>query len=94
MEPGFVCRQGSQALPSLCQGICGDGLEVHGEQCDDGNLLPGDGCDPFCQVGRMHMSTCAEGGNIMWREAIIAYLEQITQITIIIYHIAYIYNSL
>ncbi|MCX4241849.1 DUF4215 domain-containing protein [Paraliomyxa miuraensis] len=29
---------------------CGNGVVDAGEQCDDGNLLPGDGCSEFCQV--------------------------------------------
>lgn len=28
--------------------VCGDGLPDVGELCDDGNLLPGDCCSPFC----------------------------------------------
>ena len=31
-------------------GICGDGVVTGGEQCDDGNLADGDGCDSSCQV--------------------------------------------
>lgn len=30
--------------------LCGDGLQVGPEQCDDGNLDPGDGCDASCQI--------------------------------------------
>jgi len=30
--------------------VCGDGVEAHGEACDDGNLLGGDGCDHRCRV--------------------------------------------
>jgi cysteine-rich repeat protein len=29
-------------------GICGDGIVDAGEECDDGNLMPGDGCAPDC----------------------------------------------
>ncbi|MEM6790471.1 MAG: DUF4215 domain-containing protein [Myxococcota bacterium] len=29
---------------------CGDGLRVGPEQCDDGNLMAGDGCDAACQL--------------------------------------------
>src|SRR5262249_55861188 len=31
---------------------CGDGIvdDQHGEQCDDGNTIAGDGCSPTCQV--------------------------------------------
>ena len=30
--------------------ICGDGVLDPGEQCDDGNLLDGDGCSAICEV--------------------------------------------
>lgn len=29
---------------------CGDGVEMHGEACDDGNMEGGDGCDRKCRV--------------------------------------------
>src|SRR3989338_3252486 len=29
---------------------CGNGGVSNAEQCDDGNRIPGDGCDAFCQV--------------------------------------------
>ncbi len=32
------------------QAICGDSLADAGEQCDDGNVLDGDGCSATCQV--------------------------------------------
>ena len=31
-------------------GACGDGVQQAGEACDDGNLDPGDGCSPICEV--------------------------------------------
>lgn len=31
-------------------GICGDDIVDPGEQCDDGNVVPGDGCSAFCMV--------------------------------------------
>jgi len=30
--------------------VCGDGIIVPGESCDDGNLNGGDGCSPTCQL--------------------------------------------
>jgi cysteine-rich repeat protein len=30
--------------------MCGDGLVTFNEQCDDGNLVVGDGCDASCVV--------------------------------------------
>ena len=41
---GFITESG------FCKEICGDGLNFHVNQCDDGNLVDNDGCDKFCQV--------------------------------------------
>lgn len=30
--------------------VCGDGVQAGAEQCDDNNILPGDGCDAMCKV--------------------------------------------
>jgi len=48
VEPGFEC----DGEPSVCDGICGDGLVRGSEGCDDGEDPPaaGDGCDASCQV--------------------------------------------
>jgi cysteine-rich repeat protein len=32
-----------------CNETCGDGKRLY-EECDDGNLSPGDGCSPSCTV--------------------------------------------
>ncbi|MEW5852545.1 MAG: DUF4215 domain-containing protein [Myxococcota bacterium] len=40
------------ALPYVCElatPVCGNGAFEEGEQCDDGNTDPGDGCDATCQ---------------------------------------------
>lgn len=37
-------------LPSAHAQVCGDSEPDAGEQCDDGNLANGDGCDATCQV--------------------------------------------
>ena len=39
-----VSTVGDDAEPA-----CGDGIVQSGEQCDDGNTVPGDGCDALCQ---------------------------------------------
>ena len=31
-------------------GVCGNGILEPGEECDDGNLITGDGCDSSCQI--------------------------------------------
>ena len=30
--------------------VCGNGILQAGEQCDDGNLFAGDGCNQFCMI--------------------------------------------
>ncbi|CAD8155199.1 unnamed protein product [Paramecium pentaurelia] len=42
----IICesRLGYQIKDGICQNICGDGLQVDNEQCDDGNENSGDGC--------------------------------------------------
>lgn len=43
-QDGMIDKDDSDCL------ICGDGIvDPPIEQCDDGNLAPGDGCDQFCQ---------------------------------------------
>lgn len=38
-------------LPSFeCHPICGDGVLISPEKCDDGNSISGDGCDSDCGV--------------------------------------------
>jgi len=37
--------------------VCGDGLVEAGEQCDDGNTTPGDGCSDICQ----YEAVCGDG---------------------------------
>ena len=44
MLRGYVCERGSSSP------ICRNGILESPETCDDGNLLPGDGCDTFCRV--------------------------------------------
>ena len=39
-----------------CSSVCGDGLRSFLEQCDDGNVQDGDGCDSSCTL---------EQGNIL-----------------------------
>ncbi len=42
-----VCAQGEYR--PLTYRVCGDGLQVPGEACDDGNPTSGDGCSPTCE---------------------------------------------
>jgi len=49
---------------------CGDGTQSGIEECDDGNLIPGDGCNEFCQVvvcgnGITEPSEMCDDGNVI-----------------------------
>ena len=46
IENGYTCH----GTPSVCRGVCGDGLKAFHEECDDGNLVKEDGCSHLCQV--------------------------------------------
>ena len=56
--PGWACAVGpSHLAPQVapgdsCAPVCGDGLVVGGEACDDGNLRGDDGCTGDCRVRR------------------------------------------
>ena len=46
----FACP-GACLAPCVCGGECGDGVtEAPTEECDDGNLVNGDGCSATCQI--------------------------------------------
>ncbi|KIG11802.1 Molybdopterin oxidoreductase, iron-sulfur binding subunit [Enhygromyxa salina] len=54
------------------ESICGDGANTGSEQCDDGNLVDGDGCDADCSYteilgitsGGAHNCALIEGGRV------------------------------
>ncbi|MFO7639409.1 MAG: DUF4215 domain-containing protein, partial [bacterium] len=58
-------------LGAACAGsdgsVCGDGVREGDEECDDGNRLPGDGCDPSCRFecgnGRLDPNEECDDGN-------------------------------
>ena len=41
--------------------ICGDSIQESGEQCDDGNLNNGDGCNSSCQTESTPNPVCGDG---------------------------------
>lgn len=47
VEVGWDCTGSS---PSLCEWICGNGGLDLNEECDDGNLSLGDGCEDCIQT--------------------------------------------
>lgn len=55
---------GIQAAVVECGGpppICGNGIRENGEICDDGNTLPGDGCDAQCKCEELRGDVNANG---------------------------------
>ncbi len=52
IEQGFVCKPGVDGAPQSCIPFnkCGDGVVSFPEQCDDGALEAGDGCDSTCKL--------------------------------------------
>ena len=54
----------SDTTPDACRtdcrrAHCGDGTLDSGEECDDGNVLACDGCDPLCKLETGHL--CGDG---------------------------------
>ena len=45
----FVCDVVEGCMAELQPNCCGNGLVEGTEICDDGNILPGDGCTPLCK---------------------------------------------
>jgi len=54
-KPNVIAARGPT---TACNAICGDGHVDAGEQCDDGNALPGDCCSATCQY---ETSACDDG---------------------------------
>jgi fibro-slime domain-containing protein len=52
VELGYACVPSAMPPPaSVChKTVCGDGTKEGGEQCDDGNLVPYDGCSATCTI--------------------------------------------
>jgi fibro-slime domain-containing protein len=67
LEPGFACvNMGSPPLSVCHKTVCGDGIKEGFEQCDDGNLIPYDGCSPTCTLdakcsGGTCTAVCGDG---------------------------------
>ncbi len=60
-------NNGPMQHPVTCQQVCGDGLIVGTESCDDGNTLPGDGCSATCTIEPTHSCTgCPQGPSVCY----------------------------
>jgi cysteine-rich repeat protein len=73
-----VCIMGR---PLDAQAVCGNGVIEPGEQCDDGNTAPGDGCSATCQLenggpgdtGCCSSSRSTAGGSILLALGVLAF---------------------
>ncbi|CAK80828.1 unnamed protein product, partial (macronuclear) [Paramecium tetraurelia] len=46
----LACDIGYQLQNNRCYELCGDGIKLTNEECDDGNILSLDGCSEKCQI--------------------------------------------
>lgn len=67
---GIACTRANDCDPTIGEtcdiigfGCCGDGTVDVGEECDDGNLIDGDGCSTMClnEGSRAAGITCGDG---------------------------------
>ncbi len=58
INAGWACSDYTDAT-TCTKGCCGDGIQQQGEECDDGNNVAGDGCDPKCR--RELIFECLDG---------------------------------
>ncbi|HEX5095528.1 MAG TPA: DUF4215 domain-containing protein [Acidimicrobiia bacterium] len=59
---GTSCGGGRVCMSGVCTGVgCGDGTVSGTEQCDDGNLADGDGCDSDCTWTCVSAASCSDG---------------------------------
>jgi cysteine-rich repeat protein len=54
---GMVCT-GCSLNAAGCKAVCGNNMVEPGEQCDDGGVMPGDGCSATCQTESPTGLTC------------------------------------
>lgn len=66
----FTCSGGNSSAPDICTPICGDGIIVSPEICDDNNTNNSDGCTSNCLIshgwyclipGSPCVSNCSDG---------------------------------
>ena len=64
METGWTCDRIDASLHyTYCIEICGDGVDHHFYQCDDGNKASGDGCSSACQIETGW--SCTDNANLL-----------------------------
>ncbi|CAD8128985.1 unnamed protein product [Paramecium sonneborni] len=55
------CKTGYQTIDNQCYSICGDQIITEDEECDDGNLIFGDGCHQCSFSCPISCSNCYKG---------------------------------
>jgi len=60
IDVGYTWAGGDTTQIDTCFETCGDGRNLGQWACDDGNLVGGDGWDPWCMVEEF--AVCAGGG--------------------------------
>ena len=61
VEYGYTWNGGTPSSPDVCKAKCGDGILLSNvEQCDDGNIKIGDGCDTYQCIGGISTSADAD----------------------------------
>jgi cysteine-rich repeat protein len=45
-----ACTVGRGVSNNTCSPVCGDGVLLGSEECDDGNIMNGDGCSSICMI--------------------------------------------
>ncbi|MBQ9816314.1 MAG: DUF4215 domain-containing protein [Proteobacteria bacterium] len=63
IEEGYHCDKDGK---NCAKGRCNDGFRDAGEQCDDGNARPNDGCSPTCKREVMFDEFIDDEGNISY----------------------------
>src|SRR5688572_26366683 len=64
LEDGTMCGEGRVCVDGTCDLTrCGDGVTdpAAGEQCDDGNMVPFDGCESNCTRTCTDDAECEDG---------------------------------
>ncbi len=73
IEDGYGCEAGKNGV-SVCMPVsttkCGDGIQTANEACDDGNLLPTDGCTDTCTITDGY--SCPEPGKACVLDTVVA----------------------
>jgi uncharacterized repeat protein (TIGR01451 family) len=66
---GFIDGEDLRDDECIQLNFCSNGILENGEQCDDGNLINGDGCSSSCQFESKEISCASNPANSNWMTA-------------------------